>query len=252
MHDELKRTYLRLIKGLAKWGLIVMLAAAAGSIVAAKLLVPEIESSVKRQAKGTKVKRAPGGRKLVVYGDSKTPVTRVQELAADGPQLIYQNQARYYRRLDDEDGTGDLAPVPPPARRALASAAARFLRAWETYRAGESPASYRARLAPFTDPSSLDDIAARSDNQQGRGVGPGLESGSRVPAVGFGPATNMTVLRYDGQSASVSALGEAVYTGPSLIWKGTHVMRTYTLVMRRSGGRWRVERAAAATMGPIT
>jgi hypothetical protein len=251
---------------LFKYSMILGITVIVGFGVTKNVLIPSLTKESSDPNKVT-TKKNSSGVGSTVFGKDKTPRDFKAEMSVPAPQLIYQNQSRYYEQEDgavSADGgnasdpvvTGeheDLtvgADVQPSERERLRKLVQGFLVAWEGYSAGESPASYRAGLTKYVLPSSLENIALRIDNRQPAAIGIDGVSGSRS----YRPSIYMRylqMLRYDGNTAYASLTAPVQYTGPSQTWSGRSFNRTYAFVFQRFGGEWRIARVAAQTLGEV-
>jgi hypothetical protein len=153
-----------------------------------------------------------------------------------------------------------LAPVElAPLKKAVAA----FLPVWESFDAGVytvgtvrddliDRAHYRHNLAPVVSPNA--DIArmiARYDSHAPATVGlcDRCDTGSRW-AGDIDPTETMVVRSYDGDFAFVTTQGVVTYIGHSS-YAGARIRRTYSLVLVRTLGTWRVQRAAADTLARL-
>lgn len=254
LQDLLNNTYLRVIRSLAKWALLLLFAALLGLGVSSQYVAPKIKKSV-TDGNGVVVQRDSDGQPVTLYDDEKLPKGYDDELSVGAPQLIYQNQTRSQKEAGAHTGVGedesqDLVKISTAERQRLVKVARRFIEEWETFELGESDSSYRKRIMPYSDLSRVDTLTSRKDNIQERAVARDGLTGSQLER--YSPvAGNVRVLRYDRQSAYVATVGEVSYTGPALNWAGRKVRRSYALVLTKFRNGWKVSRAAAQTQGSI-
>jgi hypothetical protein len=251
---------------LFKYSMILGITVVVGFGLTKNVLIPSLTKESSDPNKVT-TKKNSAGVGSTVFGKDKTPRTFEDEMTMAAPQLIYQNQSRYYAQEDgavsadsqnavDPAVTGeheDLtvgADVQPSERARLRKLVQGFLVAWEGYRVGTSPAAYRESLTPYVVPDSLDNIALRIDNRQPAAISIDGVSGSQA----YRPNIYMRylqMLRYDGRTAYASLTAPVEYTGPSQTWSGRSFNRTYAFVFQRFGGDWRIARVAAQTLGEV-
>lgn len=247
----INRRFRQILGKSIKWTVIVLGAALAGFAASQWIAMPMISHKLKPE--DVKVVRNSKGQARTVYGEKKTPRTFDEEMGADAPQLIYQNQQRFYddNASGEEDQPSSKAPVPAREQRRVSRATARFLRAWETFSAGDSEDRYRRRIAPYADAAGLDDLVERSDSIQRQEIRPGGQSGSHLDLSEADPAAEAKVLRFDEKTAYVSTTAAVTYTGPSLTWMGLKVRRSYGMVLTNTRDGWKVLRCAAQTLGEV-
>jgi hypothetical protein len=232
-----------------KYSMVFFFSITVITVLLNSVVVPQVTKRVKKG--DVKILTALDGTKKTIYGDKSTPKSYEEEMKIGAPQLIYQNQERYYRHHDG--GASEDQEVEPAVlegdRAAIIATVRNFLSAWETFSASESLESYQSRLRPHVNPNSLEALADRKDNRQPAAIGIGAENGSKAYRPGL-YAQALTILRYDKGSAYVSLLGATDYTGPGFVWAGKSMRRAYGIVLTKVQGEWKVSRAAAQTLGP--
>lgn len=251
LQNSLNNHYMRMIRTLGKWSLLLGVAAMLGTGISVKFIVPKVHDAA-TDGKGVVIKRDTDDNAITLYEDEKVPSGYEDELDTDAPQLIYQNQVRASEGEggQHEDGRQDLVSVSRSERRQLERITSRFLRRWQTFEVGQSDRAYTDALRPMVDLSRLDRVTRRLDDMEDPAVGRNGQTGARLET--YAPVGDpMKILRYDGRTAYVSTVGEVSYTGPALTWANKKVRRAYALVLTRYRDGWKVSRAAAQTQGEI-
>jgi hypothetical protein len=255
---QLNTVYVKVLLRAGKWTIVVLLLIFFFVGAGFKWALPQAVKMVKEQNNTQLV--GPAGSKKIMYKDKALPKDFRDELDAEAPVLIYENQLRSVKEAGDphSNGQAEDAPlsyeglrVPPSVRRGLLAAADSFLSRWEEFSPGVSQEEYLSSLAPYVDPQGLPDIVSRADNIQSDAIAPGGQVGSHWETDGFTPASSMAVRRYDGDSAYLTMAGEMTTAGPSLVYHKSRYIRSYSLVMVRSGKSWKVRRAAAQTLAQV-
>lgn len=252
--EQLNSVYAKILLRLGKWTLVGLILTFLGFGALASFVFPRLLSQAQKSSNTQVV--TIGGQSKVVYKDKAIPKNYREELDAQGPVMIYENQARSAKDTTKPDSKGrpeevyrvEGVDVKPSERKALLAAVNRFLSRWETFEPITTDEEYRASISPFVSPAGLDDIAERKDNVQIDAISPGGQVGTRWVTDGFTPSVRMAVRRYDGQTAYITTVGEVVTQGPSLVMSDLRYLRSYALVMENTEGGWKVRRAVAQTL----
>jgi len=256
--DTLNKAYVKILLRVGKWTVLGLLFILLMAGVSFKFVLPKAVQIAKQNSQTQIV--GEGDQARIMYKDKALPKDFRDELNAQAPVMIYENQLRSTRPSDEPDleGRPEDGPARPAGlqigradRNKLLDLANSFLVEWENFSPATTPAEYKAALAADVIPSSLDQIASRQDNIQIEAIKPGGQVGSRLLTDGFTPNNRMAVRRFDGRSAYLTSLGEIMTDGPSLIMKGTRYLRSYSLLVEKTTEGWKVRRAIAQTLGQI-
>lgn len=261
---HVNRTYAKMLFKIGKWALGFLLITVLCLGVGFKFIMPKGMKIMKQDSNATVVKDAEG-QAVVLYKDGGIPKDYEAELEASGPELIYQNQTRSLaendggvqgkRAEDDPTAQRSDVPIPDVDFKAINRLTAQFLTSWETFGILTTHDDYYNQLKPYMDERILDDtnnsVVDRKDNYQSAIVGPGKQVGSRMVFDGFKPEDSMIVRRYNSNSAYVTATGEVVLGGNSLVLQNKRYIRSYALVLHRSFKGWKVVRVVAQTINEV-
>lgn len=238
-NQKLDKVFRRTLLKVIKWAVIIAVAAISGTYIGLKVAIPQVEK--KLTPEGSTITTDSQGDDTLVYEDKVIPKSLAEEMTSHPDKLIAEQQQR---TAENPNPGGDISGRD---RRQLTRLGTMFLRRWETFNAGELQVDYTARLAPYTLRADLDTIAARTDAQQPDAIGLDGSSGSAL----IRQHPGLRVLRFDGTSATVSFNATVRYTGPDMTWSGIIVVRSYTLVCRRTPQGWRIARAVGRTIEQV-
>lgn len=192
---------------------------------------------------------------------SSDPVEEVRQIEREGDRAVIPSEripGDYQQALEaaplevlphslPAEREQDLAN--PSQRASLRRAAARFLRAWESFKPYER--GYPGRLRSLVVPGHLDEIAAREESEP-RNEMCWQEEMCLVASRWVGGKPEIQVERLEGNRAWVTAYGavEARPLAPGTDPARGFYARSYALMLRRDNvsGRWLVERVVAQTI----
>ena len=258
---HVNRAYAKLLLKVGKWALGFLLITILCLGVGFKFIMPKGMKAMKQSSNATVIKGADG-QSQVLYKDKALPKDYEGELASNGPELIYENQTRSMDQSEQSSGAEDdpyarqaKVEIPASELKELKKLTSKFLGSWETFGILTTPQDYFNQLQPYLDERISDDphnsVVERADNYQSAIVGPGKQVGSRMVFDGFVPAGSMMVRRYNATSAYVTAMGEVVLGGNSLVLQNKRYIRSYALVLHRSFQSWKVVRVVAQTINEV-
>lgn len=244
-------------------GLLAVVAVAIGLYFIA--LKPAVEKQVQRQdpqhrlvegerfAEDRSIYERSGGANFLVP-DNRIPSSQKERYDAAAITLLSD---RWQEDPNPEIGPGaDAAPIPANERKALTDSAQQFIKLWETFEPPAvrsefdvKPAAYISKLSPWVAPENLDDVVQREDNSQPDHICPwnGCLTSSTWEQGDASAGSN--VRYYDGEQAYLTTFAGVRYNSVSGTDQldGSLWLRSYGLLMRRSGDRWLVTRAAASS-----